>query len=114
LGLFHINLVDSCFTINQLLRKTNSLTELYLHYNQINSLGGAHLFNALYKNTTLKVLDISYNCLGARSLTDVSDSVVAMSKVISKPHPELVHLDVSHNNFSDQDAKEISKALFSN
>lgn len=34
-----------------------------------------------------------------------------MAKVIAKPYPELMHIDVSHNGFDEPSSIEIMKAL---
>lgn len=34
-----------------------------------------------------------------------------MAKVIAKPYPELMHIDISHNGFDEPSANEIMKAL---
>lgn len=39
--------------------------ELYLHFNSINSKGGLNIWKALYKNSSVKVFDISYNRTGS-------------------------------------------------
>lgn len=37
-----------------------------------------------------------------------------MAKVIVKSYPELMHIDVSHNGFDEQQSLEIKKALENN
>ena len=49
-----------------------------------------------------------------KASTAPSETAIAIGKVISKPHIELIHLDLSNNGFSEADAKEISKSWVGN
>jgi hypothetical protein len=57
-------------------------------------------FKALTKNTTLKVLDLSFNRLNC---------AVDISVMLGKPHPELVHMDLSYNRLSATELQIIQK-----
>ena len=35
----------------------------------------------------------------------------AICNVISRPHPELIHLDLSHNKFTEENSKQIATDL---
>lgn len=94
---------------------------MYLHYNSIDEKGAVIIFKSLLRNTSVKVFDVSFNSLGSSKLAKIkkassipSETAVTIGKVISKPHLELIHLDISNNGFSECDAKEISKALVGN
>ncbi|CAD8076292.1 unnamed protein product [Paramecium sonneborni] len=95
--------------LGQLLKKNNSLQEVYLHFNLIKNPGGLTIMKGLIKNQFLKVLDLSFNKLGQNQ-----EFVSALSDVLIKPHPELTHLDLSFNRFNDDDAMVIHKALIYN
>ena len=57
-----ILILDNCTNdLSNYLKKSNVLFELYLHFNSINSKGGIIVWKALYKNSSVKVFDISYN-----------------------------------------------------
>lgn len=62
----------SASNIKQLLKKTSSLEELYLHWNQIQAQGGEQIFEGLATNDTLFVLDFSWNSLGETRLHSCS------------------------------------------
>ncbi|KAM3145065.1 hypothetical protein pb186bvf_002740 [Paramecium bursaria] len=90
---------------NYIKRKQN-LQELYIQYNYISGNGGSYFFEGLYKNQNLKVLDFSYNKLGG-----VVDCTAEICKVLAKPHPELVHMDLSKNSFTNEETQRISTDL---
>ena len=50
-----------CESLALFFRKSTTMKELYLHFNNINQIGGVVLFKALAKCKSLKVLDLSYN-----------------------------------------------------
>ncbi|CAD8122767.1 unnamed protein product [Paramecium sonneborni] len=109
LNLSRNNLTDGCSVeLSNYLKKSNMLFELYLHFNSISSKGGLMIWKALYKNSSVKVFDISYNH------TSSFECAQQMAKVIAKPYPELMHIDISHNGFDEASANEIMKALNSN
>lgn len=70
-----------------------------MHYNKITFKGGFYFFKGLSKNTVLKVLDISFNKLGGNK-----DCTNEICNLIGRPHPELIHLDLSHNDFKEGDS----------
>lgn len=43
----------------------DALSILFIHWNKIQSKGAIALFKSLQKNTTLQVLDISFNSIGS-------------------------------------------------
>ncbi|CAD8150190.1 unnamed protein product [Paramecium pentaurelia] len=92
-----------------LLKTSNSLQEVYLHYNQIRNQGGTVFFRALLKNQYMKVLDFSFNKLGQQK-----ECVQMISEVLGKPHSELSHLDLSYNNFNNDDSKIFHQAIMFN
>ncbi|CAD8208269.1 unnamed protein product [Paramecium pentaurelia] len=106
LNLSRNNLTEGCsIELSNYLKKSNMIFELYLHFNTINSKGGLNIWKSLYKNSSVKVFDISYNRTGS------FECAQQMAKVIAKPYPELMHIDVSHNGFDEPSANEIMKAL---
>ncbi|CAD8120300.1 unnamed protein product [Paramecium sonneborni] len=106
LNLSRNNITDNCTNdLSNYLKKSNVLFELYLHFNSISSKGGINIWKALYKNSSVKVFDISYN------RTASFECAQQMAKVIAKPYPELMHIDVSHNGFDEPSSVEIMKAL---
>ncbi|KAM3131808.1 hypothetical protein pb186bvf_016058 [Paramecium bursaria] len=90
-------------------KKAQNLQELYLQYNLISGRGGVNLFKGLIKNTTLKVLDLSFNHLG-----ESSDCTSNICRIIQRPLQELVHIDLSHNKFTQNEIIQISADLACN
>lgn len=92
---------------------SNELKELYLHWNLIRGVGGAQIFAGLKSNDQLKVLDLSYNILGKGEQKKINACVPGVCDFI-KTNVELVHLDLSNNNFTYADSVAISSALEEN
>lgn len=52
------------------------------------------------------MLDVSFNKLGgSKACTE------EICNLIGRPHPELIHLDLSHNNFRKEDSEKIALEL---
>ena len=64
------------------------------------------IYKALATNSTLKVLDISWNTIGNGMPTAVPNVCEFF-----KTNKTIVHLDMSNNNFSYDETVEISKTL---
>ena len=61
--------------MSRILRKSSSLLELYLHYNQITYKGGILFFRGLQKNLYLKVLDLSFNKMGSQQKNELAQII---------------------------------------
>ncbi|CAI2371034.1 unnamed protein product [Moneuplotes crassus] len=88
----------------------NSLRVLFLHWNKIQPKGASAIFKALESNQVLQVLDMSFNTIG-------SDAEHIASKQFSQTCSEnkgLLHLDLSHCNFDQEDISIISEGLKKN
>lgn len=96
--------------LGRMLKTNSSLKHLDLHWNQLRGVGLESISNGLFENTTLKVLDISWNALG-RQRDD--SGVKAMSEAL-RVHRKLMHLDISHNNFSIIECNIIAEGLKDN
>lgn len=109
---------------------TNSrLKMLFLAWNKIRDKGGVLIFNALAANQTIQIFDISFNSLNSSSVhnygnisSDVKfeadlnrscQSASALNRMFLE-NCTLIHMDLSHNNFSAKDWIEISKGLNQN
>lgn len=99
-----VRFVDECF----------DLKELYLGFNYLNWTTGTKLFPALTSNVTLRVLDLSFNCLGRAAQNGSNQSCAKQICRFLEYNKVLVHLDLSSNFFCFQDTVEISKALQAN
>ncbi|CAD8064944.1 unnamed protein product [Paramecium sonneborni] len=109
LNLSKNNLTEHCCNeLSNYIKKTQVLFELYLHFNSINSVGAVNIWKALYKNSSIKVFDISYNRTASLECSQ------QMAKVIIKQYPELMHIDISYNGYNEEQSIEIKKALDQN
>ncbi|CAD8076826.1 unnamed protein product [Paramecium sonneborni] len=95
--------------IKQMIETNDSLEELYLHWNLIKGSGGAELFKALIPNKNMKVLDLSYNLLGCGG-----QSLTPILKQFFEENKDMIHLDLSANQFSLPDSQSISESLKEN
>ncbi|CAD8105716.1 unnamed protein product [Paramecium sonneborni] len=94
--------------IKQMIEQNDTLLELYMRWNSIKGSGGCEIFKVLQANKNIKVLDFSYNLLGAGNIiiTALKDFIIENKTV--------QHLDLSANGFTYQDCLQISEALKSN
>lgn len=107
LNLSKNNLTNMCtWEMAECLKENDTLEELYLHYNKIQGDGAQNIFAALIKNTYLKVLDLSWNSLGASE----KGLANAFFELFSKNN-ELVHCDFSYNNISYETTVKAAEGL---
>ncbi|CAI2364501.1 unnamed protein product [Moneuplotes crassus] len=107
-----------------------ALKMLFIAWNKIRDKGAVAIFNALRNNHSLQILDASFNSLSSsmkRGYGNISHnslctneegrnickSAIALNQMFEK-NSTLIHMDLSHNCFSDEDCKEISKGLDKN
>ncbi|EAR89295.2 hypothetical protein TTHERM_00371100 (macronuclear) [Tetrahymena thermophila SB210] len=104
--------------LKKLLTYNTSLQELYLHWNNFKNEGGCEILKGVLENSYLKVFDISYNSLKYQGdLNEQNQQKAAayyIAQILSKETSELLHLDVSYNNFSPTECKMIQESLFYN
>eukprot|EP00359_Climacostomum_virens_P001679 CAMPEP_0204897674 /NCGR_PEP_ID=MMETSP1397-20131031/869_1 /ASSEMBLY_ACC=CAM_ASM_000891 /TAXON_ID=49980 /ORGANISM="Climacostomum Climacostomum virens, Strain Stock W-24" /LENGTH=860 /DNA_ID=CAMNT_0052065451 /DNA_START=87 /DNA_END=2668 /DNA_ORIENTATION=+ len=96
--------------IGNMLKANSTLKNLDLHWNQVRGPGMESIFGGLMSNNTLKVLDLSWNALGRQR----DDAGVRVMSEALKIHKKLLHLDISHNNFSLSECKIIAEGLKEN
>lgn len=110
--------------------KFSTLKMLFIAWNKIRSKGGVMIFNALKDNNYIQVFDASFNSLAANSIQNYGNIAVTPTKISTEnlncskcaislnnmflENSTLIHMDLSHNNFSMEDCKEISKGLNQN
>jgi len=82
-----------------------------LHWNSLKVYGGGAIFEAVYTNEYLKVLDLSWNSIGTCS---TKENIVKIIKALSKESKSLVHLDLSFNKFTLEESLAIQKAIEKN
>ncbi|GMI30831.1 hypothetical protein TeGR_g3632 [Tetraparma gracilis] len=104
---------DGAQTIAQMVRKSKNLTTLDLSWNNIRRAGAVALFKAIGgEGGILQSLDIGYNAIG--STQDLErEAVKALARCIN-PEPNgcsLTHLNVSHNQMTEEDCMILGKAL---
>ncbi|CAD8112195.1 unnamed protein product [Paramecium sonneborni] len=104
------NQITECAStsISNLLKQTQRLLELYLGYNYLNASAGTTIWKAMYKNTSVKILDLSHNNIASLECAQ------SINKAVSRPYNELLHVDLSFNKFTYPQAQIISEALQKN
>jgi NLR family CARD domain-containing protein 3 len=132
LNLNHNNLENEhAFVLADLLRDS-SLKMLFIAWNRIRDKGAERIFQQLENNLFLQVFDGSFNSFSSGIISNNRNTKKIKNKIA--PNEEiytsvnwakqmsqmfennftLIHMDLSHNNFSDDDWKEISKGLNKN
>jgi len=75
---------------------------LQISWNQLGPSCGTMIAKGLLQNRCLKVLDLSYNKLGQH---EQSQCVDMWSEAILNPAVTLIHLDLSFNQFNENQLK---------
>jgi len=71
-------------------------------------MAGSNILQGLYFNSTLKVLDLSWNLLTMKACVE------ALSKLLKNEACSLIHLDLSFNNFSLKESMIIKEGVEAN
>ena len=100
------NNISCAIALSRLVKKSDSMQELVVHWNRLQGVGGRLLFEALQQNNTLLVLDVSYNGLGCGQ--KCYEKIVAFIT----NNKTLLHLDLTLNQFKKDDSKCISDVIF--
>ncbi|CAD8081706.1 unnamed protein product [Paramecium primaurelia] len=121
LNLSHNLITDKSMPeFNMLLQKNATLSEIYLHWNRIHQIGGQYIIAALFINYNVKVLDLSFNSLGIRYKDDAQSPqknrqpYQTWPDYFSSKNCNLIHLDLSNNQFNQSQSEAIAKALEDN
>jgi hypothetical protein len=135
---------ESGIALKEMLSHNTFLKVLILHWNQIQLQGGALLFKGLRNNTTLQILDASFNPLADQQRSAMSAAKSAGAGIINtarsnqnerggsektvqarnlcgreikrvfRTNKTLIHLDFTHCGFQKQECKLISDGLMGN
>ncbi|KAM3145071.1 hypothetical protein pb186bvf_002746 [Paramecium bursaria] len=97
---------NSMMQLGLFMKSCKNMQELYLQFNSITGKGGFFLLSGIIKNTTLKVLDLSHNNLGNHL-----DCCQILCKLVGKGQQELLHFDISNNNFNIEESQLIASEL---
>jgi Ran GTPase-activating protein (RanGAP) involved in mRNA processing and transport len=89
------------------LERNDTLTELYLDYNQINAEGGAVLANALQTNGSLRVLQLNSNQLHDKG-------ALAFGTMLANHNTSLKRLCLSQNRITSWGAMSLIQAMETN
>ena len=99
------------------LLQNNSLQELYLYWNKIGSAAGLSIAEALRKNQSLFVLDLSFNCIGCNPNREAGKAIILAitphytNASILSTEQNLKHLDLSNNGFCLEECKAMAEVL---
>ena len=126
-NLHTINMSRNCITdtgaegIAYLIRQTQSVRAFYMAWNRVRETGGAEIGLALEYNTSLVVFDAGFNSFGARAVKQGSNSFrIAHSEAADalrsafKENNKLLHVDLSHNQFTEIDCQVMAGGLVIN
>ncbi|CAG9324752.1 unnamed protein product [Blepharisma stoltei] len=100
----------SASAIKEMIRYNTCIKCLDFHWNSLRWTGALEIFEGLYQNDCIKQLDLSWNAMGRYENLDVAQ---AISKAL-RINTVLRHLDLSHNNFKEEECKTIGEGLSEN
>ena len=89
------------------IRHNNSLTDLNLRLNRLSDEGGKMLMEGMTGNTSLISINLSSNSMGY-------ESAYALSQIISATTCNLRNIDLTGNEFVENDIKLLKDALIQN
>ena len=101
---------NGAIAVGSYLKDSKQLRKLDLHWNLIKAVGGSVLFKGLACNTSLKVLDVSWNALCHPQDFQIGTTIAAAFR----KHPNLYHVDLSHNQLSEEDCAAVNCGLSEN
>lgn len=101
---------NGAIAVGSYLKHSKQLRRLDLHWNLIRAVGGSVLFKGLAVNTSLKVLDVSWNALCHPQDSQIGTTIAAAFR----KHPSLYHVDLSHNQLSEEDCAAVNHGLSDN
>lgn len=96
-------------SIKTLFQKNFFLQEFYVHWNLFKTPGGIKIFKGILENESLMVFDFSWNSIG-----NGTPSVVPEILELFQNNEKIIHLDLSNNNFSRDESKQIANGLANN
>ncbi|CAD8097939.1 unnamed protein product [Paramecium sonneborni] len=109
LNLCNNKITESSSTLlSNFLKQSQRLLELYLGFNNLQINGSIQIWKAMYKNTSIKILDMSHNAIASLECAQ------AIAKALSRPYNELVHIDLRYNKFNQQQSQVIADGLVKN
>lgn len=113
LASFYLIGLDKCVNkgfkfIAKFLEYNNTLSELCLSHNNIDTTAAETIASSLIKNSTLSILDLSHNNI-------TIDGVLSLLSALAETNREKPFtLNISHNNITDAEYEMISKFLQGN
>lgn len=74
-------------------------------------MGGQAIFQGIQENSSLYIFDFSHNNIGFRNTKGLVHEIVTL---LHNRVNNIIHLDLSYNNFNCKDSKVIGEALHTN
>ncbi|KAL4497331.1 hypothetical protein ABPG72_011266 [Tetrahymena utriculariae] len=100
--------------LKQFLEASDSLSELYMHWNKLTSIAGCQIADALKLNNNLMVLDLSFNGLGSHFGLNSKMCGKSLIESLNRQKSNMRHLDISYNNFTVEEGRIIQEAIKGN
>ena len=93
--------------MGHILAQNISLTSLNLRLNRLADMGASAVFKSLSLNENLRELNVAANCVGY-------EAALVLSNSLQFKHSQLCHLDLSSNDFTDEDLTMIQSSVKQN
>ena len=101
---------EGALALANYIKYTTHLLKLDLSWNNIRGDGGKHICSALSDNECIRVMDLSWNSLASPAEENCS---LALAETF-RNNVKLVHLDISHNQFTGSDCEKLAEGLATN
>ncbi|CAD8094832.1 unnamed protein product [Paramecium sonneborni] len=113
LNLSDNSISDAIFNdLKEFIIKNQSLQVLSLNWNQLGPVAGLFIAKGLNSNKSIRVVDLSYNKIGQSD--NNSECMKEWCSLLSNTYTELIHLDISYNQFNEKQLQLINYSILKN
>ncbi|CAD8178786.1 unnamed protein product [Paramecium pentaurelia] len=113
-----LNLSDNAISdaisndIKEFIMKNQSIQVLSLNWNQLGPIVGVSIAKGLNYNKSIRVVDLSYNKIGQSD--NNYECIKEWCSLLSNTYTELIHLDLSYNQFNEKQLQLINYSILKN
>ncbi|CAD8172454.1 unnamed protein product [Paramecium pentaurelia] len=100
------------YELKEFIIKNQSLQVISLNWNQLGPIAGLFIAKGLNYNKSIKVVDLSYNKIGQSD--NNYECIKEWCSLLSNTYTELIHLDLSYNQFNEKQLQLINYSILKN
>ncbi|CAD8161725.1 unnamed protein product [Paramecium octaurelia] len=101
-----------CNDLKEFIMKNQSIQVLSLNWNQLGPVVGLSIAKGLNYNKSIRVVDLSYNKIGQGD--NNYECIKEWCSLLSNTYTELIHLDLSYNQFNEKQLQLINYSILKN